>query len=61
MTPLEFHKDHYHQEMRIYTLSCGVVCVMILCLTDVIDTQTQGHSIYRASIASREKSEFKKK
>jgi len=64
VTPVEFPQDLWRQKTRIHGLSCGVVCV-ILCLAVLVehrlvtdtDSQTQGHSIYRTSIASRDKTD----
>jgi len=64
MTPDEFRGDLWRQKTRDPELSCGFVYV-ILCLAVLVEhrlvtdrkTQpwTQGHSIYRASTASRGK------
>jgi len=62
LTPIEFRGVRWHQKTtgRFPGLSCGVVCV-ILCSAVLVehrlvtDRQTQAHSIYRASIASRGK------
>ena len=64
--PIEFRGDVWHQKTRLPVLSCGVLCV-ILRLAILVElrlvaeryrqtqTETQGHSIYRASIESRGK------
>jgi len=58
MTPMEFNRNFWHQK------SIGYDVCLILCLADLVelrlvtdgqtDSQTQNHSIYRASIASRD-------
>ena len=67
VTPVEFRRDLWHQKTTVPGLSCGFICV-ILCLAVFIRTptcdrhrhrQTQGHSIYRASITLRGKNEKK--
>ena len=59
VTPFEFRKDFGHQKTRVPGLSCGVICMTYvkpfwyntgLSQTDK-DRQTQGHGIYRESIA----------
>jgi len=63
-TPVKFRGDLWHQKIRVPGLSCSVVCVIprsaivvkhhLVTDTDrQTDRQTQSHSIYRASIASR--------
>ena len=63
-TPVEFRGDLWHQITRVPELSCGFVCVILwlAVLVEhrlVTDRRTQGHSIYRACIASRGKNRFK--
>jgi len=60
VTPVEFRVDFWHQKARVPGLSYGVVCLILRLavlvehrlVTDT-DRRTQGHSINRASIASR--------
>ena len=64
VTPLEFCQDLWQENIRDPELSCGVVWVMIYLAVLIelrlvadrrADTQTQHHSTYRASMASRSK------
>ena len=62
--PAFVRADLWHQKTRVPELSCGFVCV-ILCVAVLVEhrlvtdtdrhRRTQGHSIYRAIIASRGK------
>ena len=58
---VEFHGDFWRQEIRLRGLSSGVVCLILIFLSvlaehrPLTDRQTQAHSIYRTSIASRSK------
>jgi len=60
VTALEFITIFSTRKLRIPGLSWGIVCVMtrlifLIELLLVTDEQQQGHSIYRATIASRGK------
>ena len=63
-TLIEFRGDLWRQKTRVPGLSCGVVC-LIPRLAVLVEhrlvterhTQTQAHSLYRASISSRGKHE----
>ena len=68
VTPFEFQKDFWHQKTRVPGLSCLCVPMFSHFSTTLTcdrrtnrqtDTQTQGQSIYRASIASRGKNTCK--
>jgi len=66
VTLVEFRRDLWHRKTRVPELPCGFVCV-ILCVAVLVEhrlvtdtdtdrhRRTQGHSIYRAIIASRGK------
>ena len=63
--PVEFRGDLWYEKTIVPQLSCGFVCV-ILCLAVLVEHQlvtdrhrrTQGHKIFRASIASCGKNNF---
>jgi len=62
LTPVEFRGDLWHQKTRFPGLLCGTVSVILrlavlvelrVVICRQTDRQTQAHSIYRDSIASR--------
>jgi len=59
LTVVEFRGDFSHEKTRVPELSCGFACVILFSRFGRIPTcDTQGHSIYRASIALRGKKIF---